>query len=167
MSFHLMWEAYDTYTIQQSIALQILEPIATGNIVRMKMKNPEQTPTTIQDLHKTLRVDTLSTMPTFMGGGLDMFREWFQSRFNLQIPDDLSQSGKIMIGFTVGKDGYVEDVEITYTDNDELAEIAANIVKRSPQWTPGMHNGEAVRVYYNLPIMIKIERRHMSSPSPR
>lgn len=157
MTFHLMWEAYDTYTIQQSIALHILEPIATGKIVHIKKDNLDGEPTTPQDLSTITRVDTLATMPTFMGGGLDKFREWFMGKFLPRIPNDLSQSVKIIIGFVVGTDGNVENVDIQYTDNVELAQIAVNIVKNAPQWTPGIHNGEPIRTHYSLPIQIEVK----------
>jgi protein TonB len=92
-----------------------------------------------------------------MGGGLDKFREWFMGKFSPRIPNDLSQSVKIIIGFIVGTDGNVENVDIQYTDNVELAQIAVNIVKNAPQWTPGIHNGEPARTHYSLPIQIGVK----------
>lgn len=160
MSYHLIWEAYDTYSIQESIDLQKLEKIATGNKIAMKMSGVEQEPNTTQ-----AQYSTPSIMPTFMGGGLEMFREWFTKEFTSQIPDNTSISAQMVLDFAVGKDGNIEFVKIVHTNNIELSKIAVDIIKCSPQWSPGMHEGEAVRVYYRLPIEIKTKHTSEIEPS--
>lgn len=161
ISYHLMWEAYDTYTIKQCIELNTLKPIITNTFDKTKRLDHIQEQ--LQGYNKTVKVDSISTMPTFMGGDLNKFRVWFQKQFNNH-SKHITRNTNILLKFTIGTDGWVETVEIIQADDINLAQIAAQIVKESPQWTPGMHDGEPVRVYYQLPISIKVENRTTYSP---
>ena len=68
--------------------------------------------------------------------------------------------GQVVISFVVEKDGSVSDIKILRDKGDGLGEESLRIVKSFNQmpnrWIPGKHNGEAVRVRYNLPIRFKL-----------
>jgi protein TonB len=36
-------------------------------------------------------------------------------------------------------------------------EEAIRVVKSMPKWNPGVQNGKNVRVYYNMPIVYKLD----------
>jgi protein TonB len=36
-------------------------------------------------------------------------------------------------------------------------EEAMRVMKKMPKWNPGKENGKAVSVYYNLPVVFKLQ----------
>lgn len=64
--------------------------------------------------------------------------------------------GRVIIRFIVRKDGSVDDVEVMRSPDAALAEEAARAVKSMPRWKPGKLNGEAVDVYFTLPVAFRL-----------
>lgn len=152
MTRHIIWEAYDTHSISSLIEDNLLEQLITG-----KKKSVEQR--TNEEGEKT---DSLTVMPTFMGGGLNKFRAWFMEEFNTSaLKLDFGETS-VVLKFSVDTEGFVDNVEIISCDNIELAQHAVEIVKRSPQWTAGYRGDEAVKTYFQLPIKISIEPEYQS-----
>jgi protein TonB len=91
-------------------------------------------------------------MPEFPGGMAGM-QQYF--RDNLKYPEQALTKGiggKVVIRFTVDKDGSVIDVIIKRGIGDGCDEEALRLVKEMPSWKPGMHNGRPVKVYYTMPL---------------
>ena len=103
--------------------------------------------------------DSLTVMPTFMGGGLDKFRAWFIEEFDTSSIIGFTEI-KIILKFSVDTEGFVDNVEIVECNDLEMAQQAVELVRNSPQWTPGIRGEEAVRTHFLLPITIKIEIQH-------
>ncbi len=92
-------------------------------------------------------------MPEFQGGTLDKFRNWAQA--NVKYPAkamENSISGTVEVGFIVNRDGKVEDVHIVKSVDPVLDDAVINVVKSSPDWTPGKQRGKVVKVSQNMPI---------------
>ena len=66
--------------------------------------------------------------------------------------------GIVFVGFTIIKDGSVTDVSIQNGLNSYLDEEAIRVVEEMPNWTPGVHNGENVRVKYTIPIKFTLKK---------
>lgn len=152
MTRHIIWEAYDTYSISSLIEDNNLERFITG-----KKKSLEE-----QMKEGVEEADSLTVMPTFMGGGLNKFRAWFMDEFNTSALELDFGETSVVLKFSVDTEGFVDNVEILSCDNIELAQQAVEIVKRSPQWTAGYRGDEAVKTYFQLPIKILIEPGHQS-----
>ncbi len=110
-----------------------------------------------------MRVDSLSEiMPSFQGGGLEIFRAWVVSQlsFPQRLIDDYinglaserSLEGRVIAAFVVEADGTIENVVILQGAHYEFDETVKRILLRSPAWTPGNQEGKAVRVRYILPV---------------
>ena len=65
--------------------------------------------------------------------------------------------GRVFIGFVIEKDGSISNVRNLRGVDSELDAEAMRIVESMPKWKPGMHNGEFVRVSYQIPIHFKLE----------
>ncbi|SDY39437.1 TonB family protein [Hymenobacter psychrophilus] len=77
--------------------------------------------------------------------------------------------GRAFVKFTVGADGTIQNTEVQkgVAQNkpgvskalaQELDEAALNAVRNLPgNWTPGRQNGEAVPVYFTVPITFSVE----------
>lgn len=64
--------------------------------------------------------------------------------------------GRVLVGFIVNQNGTISDIKIVQSVNDELDEEAMRVVRNMPKWEPGMEDGEAVRVAFNLPIKFRL-----------
>ena len=105
-------------------------------------------------------------MPTFMGGDLNAFRNWVQSK--LQYPKeamDKSIKGRVICCFIVEKDGSLTDFEVLQSPDKSLGDEAVRVLKTSPKWEPGEQRGEKVRVKYTVPIVFEIENNKVTDAS--
>ena len=96
-------------------------------------------------------------MPTFMGGDLNVFRNWVQSK--IQYPKeamDKGIKGRVVCSFVVEKDGSLTDFDVLQSPDKSLADEVVRILKTSPKWEPGEQRGEKVRVKYTVPIVFSI-----------
>ena len=90
-------------------------------------------------------------MPEYPGG-LDALRK-FMLR-NLRQPEDLEAGEKIIVAasFVVNKNGQIEQVKIINAGRNDLNKEVQRVINKMPLWKPGMQNGNAVAVYFNLPV---------------
>lgn len=103
---------------------------------------------------------TLDQPPVFPGGQSKMMK--FLSR-NVKYPPqamDNNVQGRAYISFTIEKDGSITDVKTAAPKGREVHKLLLNealrVVKSMPKWTPGMHEGEVVRVKFVVPISFKL-----------
>ncbi len=93
-------------------------------------------------------------MPEFTGGS-DGLMQYLAKE--IRYPSSAIQdniSGKVVVSFTVNKEGRVKDVEIIkYPPNGEsLAKEAKRVVEVMPRWKPATLDGKPVSVQYHLPV---------------
>jgi protein TonB len=96
-------------------------------------------------------------MPYFPGGDLELMR-WL--RENIIYPTIASEQGiqgKVTLRFVVRPDGSVDDVQVVKSLEPSCDKEAIRAVKKMPKWNPGRQNGNAVSVYYNLPVTFKLQ----------
>ena len=98
--------------------------------------------------------ESADIMPEFNGGD-DRLIQYLSKE--MRYPSDEARkniSGKVIVGFTVNKDGMVKNVEvIKYPPNGEnLAKQAKRVVEVMPKWKPGTLEGRPVSVKYTLPV---------------
>ena len=60
------------------------------------------------------------------------------------------------MAFVVEKDGSVSDVKVASCADPELDAEAVRVVRIMPNWIPGRHHGELVRVKYTIPVTFKL-----------
>jgi len=86
-------------------------------------------------------------------GGFNALRRFIDN--NLRYPvivGDLPR-GRVIVQFTVEVDGSITDIQVVRSlDPRHLDKAAVRVVESMPNWTPGEHNGEKVRVRFTLPI---------------
>jgi periplasmic protein TonB len=78
---------------------------------------------------------------------------------NLQYPEAAAKngiSGRLWLSFVVEIDGTLSDIHVTQPAGFGFDEEAIRVLKLAPAWQPGMQNGRAVRVRYNLPVTFRI-----------
>jgi len=103
-----------------------------------------------------VKYDDLFAPPTYKGGIQEFYRFFAHSiQYPKQAAKDRIQ-GTVKLRFTVKKNGEVEDVEVTESPNEELANEARRVLKMSSNWIPGKMFGETVSVKYNVPIKFSL-----------
>ncbi len=96
-------------------------------------------------------------MPEFPGGEEKLIE--FVSK-NVEYPQEAKEKGvqgRVFVGFVIEKDGSVGNVTLLRGIGHGCDVEAVRVVKMLPKWKPGKHNGEFVRVSYQIPILFKLE----------
>ncbi|MEZ0541267.1 energy transducer TonB [Fibrella arboris] len=80
---------------------------------------------------------------------------------HLRLPDrPYEYVGKLFIGFTVSRTGYVRDIDIVRIqgrDRAAMKRYLVSVIEKMPRWKPGFHKGKPVSVRYHLPINLEPE----------
>jgi protein TonB len=96
-------------------------------------------------------------MPEFPGGELELMK--FLQK-NIQYPQmerDNDIQGKVLLRFVVSEEGAVGDVSVLRGVSPGIDKEAVRVVKSLPKFKPGKQQGKSVKVYYNLPVMFKLQ----------
>ncbi len=120
---------------------------------------------TVESLAETLEKNpdyaipfaAVENKPTFAGGDANDFSKWVGE--NLVYPQeaiDQKLEGKVILQFTVNKEGEVKDVTVLRGVNDLLDAEAVRVVSSSPKWENGAQNGIPVAVKYVFPVIFKL-----------
>jgi periplasmic protein TonB len=80
---------------------------------------------------------------------------------NLRYPQaaaELGIQGRCYLQFIVTETGELTDIKVKkgVTDCPDCDKEAIRIVKLMPKWIPGKNSGKAMKSYYTLPIMFKL-----------
>jgi protein TonB len=100
---------------------------------------------------------TVEQQPQFPDGDKALYTFLSENIHYPQAAARANISGKVYVKFVVEKDGSIGNVEIIKGIGFGCDEEAARVIKLMPRWTPGKQNGRAVRVYYNMPVVYRLE----------
>lgn len=64
--------------------------------------------------------------------------------------------GNIFVNFVIGEDGKPQDVQIARGLGFGLDQIAQEVIKNMPAWSPGMMGERAVKVRYSLRLVFRL-----------
>jgi protein TonB len=88
-------------------------------------------------------------------GGMQKFYQYIGSHFNYPKGLNPRPVGRIALSFVINRDGSISDVNVVNSVHELLDAEAVRVLKKMPKWKPGMQNGKAVRVKYNIPLSMK------------
>jgi TonB family protein len=95
--------------------------------------------------------------PEFIGGQAKMYQYLGEHIKYPAAAQRANISGRVFVKFVVEDDGTISDVEVMKGIGFGCDEEAIRVVKSMPKWNPGVQNGKNVRVYYNMPIVYKLD----------
>lgn len=96
-------------------------------------------------------------MPQFPGGDAELMKH---IQKNLKYPPVAMENniqGRVVVQFVVTKTGKIGEVKIARSKDPDLDKEAVRVVKTLPDFIPGKMNGQAVAVWYTLPITFKLQ----------
>lgn len=96
-------------------------------------------------------------MPQFPGGDVELMK--FLSK-NIKYPTMAMENniqGRVIVQFVVTKTGAIGEVKVVRSVDRDLDREAIRVCKSLPKFTPGKMNGQAVNVWYTLPVNFKLQ----------
>ena len=100
---------------------------------------------------------SVEQMPQFPGGEAALMK-YLQSHINY--PPTAAENnvqGRVVVQFVVDKTGKVGEVKVVRSVDKDLDKEAVRVCKSLPKFTPGRQNGQAVSVWYTLPVTFKLQ----------
>ena len=101
-------------------------------------------------------LELLEAYPEFPGGQ-SAFSKYISR--NLRYPMAARESeisGRVIVSFVIEKNGDLSHIKILRGIGGGCDEEAIRVLKESPPWSPGMQNGQKVRVAYTMPIFFQL-----------
>lgn len=95
---------------------------------------------------------SIEKQPEFPGGIKKFYEYLGKSIIYPQTAVENNVQGKVFLSFNVEKDGTLTDIKITRGLGSGTDEEAIRVLTESPKWYPGIQNGQAVRVKYNINV---------------
>ena len=96
-------------------------------------------------------------MPTFQGGDINTFRGWIAK--NVKYPPEAAEKGiqgQVFVLFVVEADGNVSSPILLRGVDPILDNEALRVIRSSPEWGPGRHDGKAVPVKISVTVNFKL-----------
>ena len=96
-------------------------------------------------------------MPSFPGGDSALLKYLLE---NVKYPVSAlkaQKQGRVMVRFTVEKDGAISNVKVARSVTPSLDAEAVRAIKSMPKWSPGKQGGEFVRVKYIVPVTFRLK----------
>lgn len=90
-------------------------------------------------------------------GGEKQFEKYLAK--NIHYPDIAIKNniqGKVVLNFLVKKDGSIGDIKVSRSISKDIDEEAIRVLKNSPKWKPGTHQGKPDSVHYRIPINFEL-----------
>ncbi len=145
-------------TINKSSRWNKLRALAVVPVVALALlafANP-QTKTASTEGNKKV-YETVEQLPEFPGGQEAMIA--FLSQ-NVHYPESAAKNnieGRVIVRFIVDETGEIGNISIARSVNEELDAEAIRVVKSLPKFIPGRQDGKPVPVWYNLPLIFKLQ----------
>ena len=79
---------------------------------------------------------------------------------NTKYPTSLQKDGiqgRVLVSFIVNTNGKISDINVVESVHPALDKEAIRVMKKMPKWSPGIVDGEKVRVRYRLPFNFKLD----------
>ena len=105
----------------------------------------------IKTIDKNTPLFSADIMPSFPGG-MEALHSFLQN--NLQNPKEMEPGElvNVTLRFVVNYDGKLKGFEVLQDGGEVFNQEVIRVLKKMPQWKPGISNGEKVSVYYNIPV---------------
>ena len=101
--------------------------------------------------------DVVQSMPQFPGGEAELMKWLTDNMVYPVVASERNIQGRVVLRFVVTSDGSIGNVEILRSLDPSCDKEAVRVVKKMPKWIAGKQNGNAVHVYYTLPIQFKLK----------
>ena len=135
----------------------VQKQVMEGTKVEVKAETGEDT-AQIKGAEPTDKVyEVVEQMPTFKGGDAALMKYLSENIKYPEAAEKAGEQGRVVVSFTVEKDGAVADVKVARSVTPTLDAEAVRVIKAMPKWVPGKQDGQFVRVKYNVPVSFRLQ----------
>lgn len=117
-------------------------------VVVVEEKKPEPAPDKV--------FDAVEEPPQFPGGEKALLKYVADNLRYPQLAIENNISGRVVVQFVVTKNGSIGEVKVVKPVDPDLDKEAIRVVKSLPKFQPGRQNGNAVNVWYTLPVRFSL-----------
>ena len=97
-------------------------------------------------------------MPMFPGGEKELMKFLSKHLVYPHLAQSEGAHGKVILNFVVNVDGTISDIKVLRDEPGYgCADVAIKAVQQMPKWNPGVQNGVAVPVSFNLPVTFALQ----------
>ena len=131
-------------TEDEGLAITVKDYVAESTYVEEEIE--EEVPFAIVE-HK----------PKFQGGDQNDFTKWvFNNIVYPEIAKENGVQGRVILQFTVDKDGSVKNVKVLRGVDSSLDKEAVRVVASSPKWEPGRQRDKPAKVTFVFPVIFQL-----------
>ncbi len=144
------------YLLFVPLAIALLAMNSTAMRANVQKKVVKTTKVTKKTSATDKVYEVCEQMPIFPGGDAAMMKYLSENVKYPALAIKAQEQGRVVVSFTVEKDGAISDVKVARSVTPSLDAEAVRVVKAMPKWTPGKQGGQLVRVRYNVPVSFKL-----------
>ena len=144
------------YLLFVPLAVALLAMNSTAMRANVQKKVVKTTKATKKTSANDKVYEVCEQMPTFPGGDAALMKYLSENVKYPALAIKAQEQGRVVVSFTVEKDGAISDVKVARSVTPSLDAEAVRVVKAMPKWTPGKQDGQPVRVRYNVPVSFKL-----------
>lgn len=96
-------------------------------------------------------------MPEFPGGEEALIKFLVKHIIYPKVEQENDIQGKVLLRFRVCEDGYLCTADAVKTATENLETEAIRVLKMMPNFKPGSQDGKNVSVWFNLPIIFRLQ----------
>lgn len=127
-----------------------------GAALPVAKQGKERMETQIKNVPDSVVFQVVEEMPVFPGG-VQALMEYLSQ--NVKYPAEahaIGAQGRVIVSFTVKKDGSITDTKVERSVNPYLDKEAMRVIAAMPKWKPGKQRGEAVNVKFTVPVVFRL-----------
>lgn len=95
-------------------------------------------------------------LPQFPGGNVK-FQTFINSNLNYPKKDLKNNvAGKLILSFIIDENGNTIDPKIIQSVSESIDNVGIKLIKKMPKWTPGIQDGEYVKVKMTIPLNFRL-----------
>ena len=148
--------AHFKYLLFVPLAVALLAMNSTAMRANVQKKVVKTTKVTKKTSATDKVYEVCEQMPIFPGGDAALMKYLSENVKYPALAIKAQEQGRVVVSFTVEKDGAISDVKVARSVTPSLDAEAVRVVKAMPKWTPGKQDGQLVRVRYNVPVSFKL-----------
>lgn len=140
-----------------------------GALGSLTAELPKETPKPVAVVEQKVQVEvkpvekekvftSVEQMPQFPGGDAALLKYIGNHMQYPAMAAEQGIEGRVTLQFVVTKTGNVGEVKVVRSLSPECDNEAKRVVKSLPKFIPGRQNGQAVNVWYTLPVTFKLQK---------
>jgi protein TonB len=140
--------------------ISTLVDFANTGLVDISPQEIEFVDFTETDIDKVVDICNITEKPVFPGGDAALLA-YISNEIIYPVPaQENNIFGTVYLRFVVTKTGEIGDVQIMSSVDPILDNEAIRVIKTLPKWIPGKYNGNAVNVWFSIPIKFALEYKN-------